>query len=177
MMRVSVALGLAALSLGLAAAVDVEQRIGQARQAVFTLGLDHVADDPEAAPIAPLQLALEHLGLAFFVGQVFAVEGCRRSSGASTPMGWPATSSSSQANMRRAEPFIHSMPCGPTLTMPTSTESRMARSLAARVCKADSACACAVTSSVTTEVLRRPPESWPGATRVSSQRRPSSGGG
>ena len=31
-------------------------------------------------------------------------------------------------------------------------------------------------ASVTTEVLRRPPESWPGATRVSSQQRPSSGG-
>ena len=29
--------------------------------------------------------------------------------------------------MRCAERFIHSMPAGPTVTMPTSTESRMAR--------------------------------------------------
>ena len=29
--------------------------------------------------------------------------------------------------MRRAERFIHSMPAAPTVTMPTSTESRIAR--------------------------------------------------
>jgi len=61
------------------------------------------------------------------------------SPGASTPIGWPRTSSSSQPNMRRAERFIHSMPPGPTLTMPTSTESSTARSLSARSSSAFSA--------------------------------------
>ena len=42
-------------------------------------------------------------------------------------MGSPTKSASSPPNMRRAERFIHSMPPSPTVTMPTSTESSMAR--------------------------------------------------
>ena len=42
-------------------------------------------------------------------------------------IGWSMKSARSPPNMRRAERFIHSMPFGPTVTMPTSTESRMAR--------------------------------------------------
>ena len=42
-------------------------------------------------------------------------------------IGSPTKSASSPANMRRAERFIHSMPLSPTVTMPTSTESRIAR--------------------------------------------------
>ena len=84
--------------------------------------------------------------------------------------------------MRCAERFIHSMPCGPTVTMPTSTESRIARvrsACSATVCAASSlrCCArcCSVMSSVTTEVVRLPEASVAGSTRVSSQRAPSSG--
>jgi hypothetical protein len=59
-------LGQPALRLGLAAAVDVQQRIGQLlgdlAGAFLARRLHRVADDPELAPVAAAQLAFEDVG-------------------------------------------------------------------------------------------------------------------
>jgi serine protease Do len=51
--------------LGLAAALDVQQRVGELAVRRVLAGDDDVADDPEVAPVARAQPAFEGLGLAF----------------------------------------------------------------------------------------------------------------
>jgi hypothetical protein len=61
---------------------------------------------------------------------------------------------SSPANMRRAERFIHSMPRLPTVTMPTSTESRIERvrsAISSRSSASASSWSCCDLSRVTSE--------------------------
>ncbi len=101
--------------------------------------------------------------------------GCSGSGVATAAIGAPTKSASSPPNIRRAERFIHSMPPSWTVTMPTSTESSTARVRSAWRSSCSRERSCSVTSSVTTDSVRRPLASRPGSTRVSSQRRPSSG--
>ena len=73
---------------------------------------------------------------------------------ATVSIGASRNSASSPPNMRCAERFIHSMPAGPTMTMPTSTESRIARvrrAIDSRSRARVSSCACCAFSRVTSE--------------------------
>jgi hypothetical protein len=51
--------------LGLAAALDVQERVRELPPGGIAIGGDGVADDPELAPVAGADPALEVLGLAF----------------------------------------------------------------------------------------------------------------
>jgi hypothetical protein len=102
--------------LGLAPALDVQQREGELAAAAAPRPGEHrVAHDPELAPVARLQPALEGLGLAFVPARSQSVRrsGWSGSGVATVLMGSPTKSASSPANMRRAERFIHSMPPSP----------------------------------------------------------------
>ena len=81
-------------------------------------------------PSRAFSAAFEGLGLAFdqrVAGSAVRRSGCSGSGVATVLIGSPTKSARSPPNMRRAERFIHSMPPSPTVTMPTSTESRIAR--------------------------------------------------
>ena len=78
-------LGLRDADLGLAAALDVEQREGQLPAGRLAAGDDRVADDPELAPVARLQPALEGLRLALGAAR----SGSRCGAADGRPRAWP----------------------------------------------------------------------------------------
>ena len=100
------------------------------RPARAAAGEHRIADDPELAPVARLAAGIRRSrpGLRPGArGSRCGAAGGRARAWPRCSIGSPTKSASSPPNMRRAERFIHSMPPSATVTMPTSTESRMAR--------------------------------------------------
>ncbi len=99
--------------LGLATALDVEEREGELAPGRRAAGGDGVADDPELASVAGANAALEGLGLALRRarrGSRCGGTDARLRASRRPPSASPMKSTSSPPNMRRAERFIHSMP-------------------------------------------------------------------